>query len=149
MICRHQFIVCLFAVYGIPDILHSDQGTNYHLSTDIGSIGNQQTSYHSLPPTVWWHGWTCTQIITTLCGKRLPLVLYAYHTAVYTLQQESHHLHSCSEESREVPIYSLMLHLTQTNTKVIYRTLWKLIQYRLELLRKLLLTLICILFFYF
>ena len=38
-------IVRLFAVYGIPDILHSDQGTNFESTI----IWNQKTLYHSLP----------------------------------------------------------------------------------------------------
>ena len=50
----------------------------------------------------------------------LPLVLYAYHTAVHT-SLESHYLYSCSAQSAGVMIYHLLLHLTQTCAKAIFK----------------------------
>ena len=118
-------IVRLFAVYGIPDILHSDQGTNFESTI----IWNQQTLYHSLPPPPQCDGMVelmnrlLLQLLRAYVEKDYEWEHYLPHwysmptVLQYTLQQESHHLYSCLEGRQEVRIYHLLLHLTQTHIK--------------------------------
>ena len=71
-----------------------NQLRKYHLSTDIVSIWNQQTSYDSLSPQcdgmVEHMNRSLLQMLRTYVEQDyewewyLPLVLYAYHTAVHT-----------------------------------------------------------------
>ena len=82
----------------VRHILHTTLGPRnqlrkYHLSTDIGSIWNQQTSCHSLSPCgsmVEHVNRSLLQMLRTYVEQDyewewyLPLVLYVYHTAVHT-----------------------------------------------------------------
>ena len=43
-------LIRVFSCYSILDILHSDQGKNYHLAGNIKCLWYNQIPYHSLSP---------------------------------------------------------------------------------------------------
>ena len=90
-------IVRLFAVYGIPDILHSDQGTNFESTIfqqtleAFGINKRRTTAYHpQCDGMVERVNRSLLQLLRAYVEKDyeweryLPLVLYAYRTAVHT-----------------------------------------------------------------
>ena len=90
-------IVRLFAVYGIPDILHSDQGTNFESTIfqqtleAFGINKRRTTAYHpQCDGMVERMNRSLLQLLRAYVEKDyeweryLPLVLYAYRTAVHT-----------------------------------------------------------------
>ena len=90
-------IVRLFAVYSIPDILHSDQGTNFESTIfqqtleAFGINKRRTTAYHpQCDGMVERVNRSLLQLLKAYVEKDyewepyLPLVLYAYRTAVHT-----------------------------------------------------------------
>ena len=90
-------IIRLFAVYGIPDILHSDQGTNFESTIfqqtleAFGINKRRTTAYHpQCDGMVERVNRSLLQLLRAYVEKDyeweryLPLVLYAYRTAVHT-----------------------------------------------------------------
>eukprot|EP00731_Ephydatia_muelleri_P003131 Em0001g3131a len=89
-------IIRLFAVYGIPDILHSDQGTNFESTIfqqtleAFGINKRRTTAYHpQCDGMVERVNRSLLQLLRAYVEKDyeweryLPLVLYAYRTAVH------------------------------------------------------------------
>ncbi|KAL5481615.1 hypothetical protein EMCRGX_G021810 [Ephydatia muelleri] len=90
-------IIRLFAVYGIPDILHSDQGTSFECTIfqqtleAFGINKRRTTAYHpQCDGMVERVNRSLLQLLRAYVEKDyeweryLPLVLYAYRTAVHT-----------------------------------------------------------------
>ena len=90
-------IIRLFAVYGVPDILHSDQGTNFESTIfqqtleAFGINKRRTTAYHpQCDGMVERVNRSLLQLLRAYVEKDyeweryLPLVLYAYRTAVHT-----------------------------------------------------------------
>ena len=94
---QHTELVKLFCTYGIPEIIHSDQGANFE-STIIGQTleafgvkKSHTTPYHPEGDgMVERFNRTLLQLLRTYVEKKeewekyLPLALFAYRTAVHS-----------------------------------------------------------------
>ena len=60
-------LIKFFYTYGPPQILHSDQGTNFESSiyTNLTGFWHKKITYHPLPPSRRWYGGALQQNVNS------------------------------------------------------------------------------------
>ena len=130
-------LIKIFSIHGVPDIVHSDQGRNFEstiFSQTLKAFGAKKTrptAYHpQCDGMVERFNRSLLQLLRSYVERNedweryLPLVLYAYRTAVHSSLNVSPFLLMYMGGVQRPPLLSLMRLTILIHTNTISRTNW-------------------------